>query len=68
MKTFVQKANDLIKENNLTYSPQLFNSILQQVKNNPKNIIEEELRLSTLNNQPENENYNLLSNMCYSRK
>ena len=68
MKTFVQKANDLIKENNLTYSPELFNSILQQVKNNTKNIIEEELRLSTLNNQPKNENYNLLSNMCYSRK
>ena len=42
--------------------------ILEVIKANPKNIAEEELRLANLNNQRVNENYNMLSNMCYSRK
>ena len=68
IKTYTQKATDFMKQNNLAYSPELFNSILKSIKNNPTNIIEEELRLANLNNQSVNENYNLLSNMCYSKK
>ena len=68
IKTYTQKATDFIKQNNLAYYPELFNSILKSIKNNPTNIIEEELRLANLNNQIVNKNYNLLSNMCYSRK
>jgi hypothetical protein len=68
IKTYTQKATDFMKENNLAYSPKLFNSILESIKNNQTNIIEEELRLTNLNNQLVNKNYNLLSNMCYSRK
>lgn len=68
IKTYTQKATDFMKQNNLAYSPGLFNSILKSIKNNPNNILEEELRLKNLNNEVVNENYNLLSNMCYSRK
>jgi hypothetical protein len=68
IKTFVQKTNDLIAKNNLDYSPELFNQILKSVMNDENNIIEEKLRVLNLNNQSVNENYNLLSNMCYSRK
>jgi hypothetical protein len=68
IKTFVQKTNDLIAKNNLDYSPELFNKILKSVINNKNNIIEEKLRILNLNNQNVNENYNLLSNMCYSIK
>jgi hypothetical protein len=68
IKTFVQKTNDLIVKNNLDYSPELFNQILKSVMNDENNIIEEKLRVLNLNNQRVNENYNLLSNMCYSIK
>jgi hypothetical protein len=68
IKTFVQKTNDLIAKNNLDYSPELFNQILKSVMNDENNIIEEKLRVLNLNNQSVNENYNLLSNMCYSIK
>ena len=68
IKTYLQKANDFMKQNNLAYSPELFNFILKSIKDNPNNIIEEELRVKNLNNQIVNENYNLLSNMCYSIK
>ena len=68
IKTYTQKTNDLIKKNNLDYSPELFNQILKSVMNDENNISEEELRVANLNNQRVNQNYNLLSNMCYSRK
>jgi len=68
IKTYTQKAADFMTEKNLAYSPEVFNYILEVIKANPKNIAEEELRLANLNNQSVNENYNLLSNMCYSKK
>jgi len=68
IKTFVQKSNDFIKENNLSYCPELFKNILELIKNNKNNIIEEKLRVANFNNQPINENYNFLANMCYSKK
>ena len=66
--TFTQKAANFMKENNLNYSPELFSSILENIKRDDNNIIEENKRVSNLNNQIENKNYNLLSNMCYSKK
>jgi hypothetical protein len=68
IKTFVQKSNDFIKENNLSYSPELFKNILELIKNNKNNIIEEKLRVANFNNQSINENYDVLANICYSRK
>jgi hypothetical protein len=68
IKTYTQKAADFMTEKNLAYSPEVFNYILEVIKASPKNIAEEELRLANLNNQRVNENYNLLSNMCYSKK
>jgi hypothetical protein len=67
IKTYVQKTNDFINENNLSYSPELFKNILQLMKNDKNNIIEEQIRVSKLNNNPINDNYNLLNNMCYSK-
>lgn len=67
IKTYVQKANDFINENNLEYSPELFKSILETIKADLNNIIEENLRVENLNNQPINNNYNILTNMCYSK-
>jgi hypothetical protein len=49
MKTLVQKTNDLINERNLSYSPELFKQLFEEVRNNPKNIEEEEDRVSKLN-------------------
>ena len=49
MKTLVQKTNDLIKQRNLSYSPELFKQLFEEMKNNPKNIEEEENRVSKLN-------------------
>lgn len=68
IKTFVQKTNDLIAKNNLDYSTELFNQILKSVMNDENNIIEEKLRVQNLNNNIVNENYNILANMCYSKK
>jgi hypothetical protein len=66
--TFTQKAANFMKENNLNYSPELFSSILENIKKDDNNIVEENKRVSNLNNQIENKNYNLLNNICYSRK
>ena len=44
MKTFVQKANEIIKERNLDYSPELFNEILKEVQLNDKNSKQEQER------------------------
>ena len=49
MKTFVQKTSDLIKERNLSYSPELFAQLLEEVKNNPINIEEEKIRWGKIN-------------------
>jgi hypothetical protein len=49
MKTFLQKTNELINERNLIYNPELFKQLFEEVKNNPKNIEEEKIRVSNLN-------------------
>jgi hypothetical protein len=67
MKTLTQKTNDFINENNLEFSPKLFNSIFETIKADKNNIINENLRVENLNNQPINKNYNILTNMCYSK-
>lgn len=38
MKTLVNITNELIKERNLDYSPQLFNKVYNEVKSTPKYI------------------------------
>ena len=68
MKTFVQKTNQFIQENNMTYSTELFKEIYSKISSDINNITDESFRLSRLNNQSTGENYNLLSNMCYSKK
>jgi hypothetical protein len=51
MRTLVEKTNDLIKERNLQYSPELFDKLFQEIKTNPKNIEEETTRQSFFNNK-----------------
>lgn len=54
MKTFVNLANDLIKERNLEYSPKIFSEILEEVKRNPINIDNERKRLQILSSVKNN--------------
>ena len=68
MKTLTQKTNDFLKANNLPYSLEIFNTIYNKLKNEPINILEEKTRVSKLNLQPINENYNYMANICYSKK
>ncbi len=49
MKTFVNKAYDLINERGLKYSPELFSEILKEVKSNEINILEEVKRKEVIN-------------------
>lgn len=49
IKTYVEKAYEIIKERNLSYSPELFSSILKEVKSNEKNQREEKERVSQMN-------------------
>jgi hypothetical protein len=41
MKTFTQKTNDFLKANSLPYSPEIFNTIYNKLKNEPIDILEE---------------------------
>lgn len=44
IETMVQKASRVIRENNLTYSPELFESILNAIKTSPLHIEDEKER------------------------
>jgi hypothetical protein len=64
-KTFVQKTNDYINQNNLNYSRELFNQILELIKNDKNNIIDEQIRILELNNNSINNNYETQLNYIY---
>ena len=49
MKTLVEKTNDIIRTKGLEYSPELFDKIFQELRNDSKNIEEEKTRQSTFN-------------------
>lgn len=49
IKTYVEKAYEIIKERNLSYSPELFSAIIKEVKSNENNQQEEKVRVSQMN-------------------
>jgi hypothetical protein len=68
MKTFTQKTNDFISDNNLPYSIELFNTVLANIKQDAKNIEQETLRTLNLNKNVINNNSYILNSICYSVK
>jgi hypothetical protein len=68
MKTFTQKTNDFILDNNLPYSIELFNTVLANIKQDAKNIEQETLRTRNLNKNLINNNSYILNSICYSVK
>ena len=49
MKNLVNITNQIIKERNLTYTPELFNNIFNEVKSTPKYIEHNKKRNDWLN-------------------
>jgi hypothetical protein len=65
MKNLVQKTNNLIKERNLSYSPELFNQLFEELKNNTQNLEEENIRVSKLNTNKDRKKLDFIKMSAY---
>jgi hypothetical protein len=65
MTTLVQKTNNLIKERNLSYSPELFNQLFEELKNNTQNLEEENIRVSKLNTNKDRKKLDFIKMSAY---